>query len=266
MLRIEVSSLRLSELRSLLASAQARGNDALAEQLEAELAARASGRAPLRAPDPEPPFENDDVLPIDVGPPLEDFTFELPRADRRPARRWPVFGVVAAGMVAAGAALAWGLSGAPGLPRGESVTAAPVAATAPPPAPRAMTVRADPISPPPAKMPAEPTAESAPPAEQAPQAVVEAEPAPATRRDPCASPPSPAERLLCRDLALNLLDHEMREAYGRAIIAGADPITLRESQAEWRRMRDPIADPRALAEVYDQRIRELEAEAEPPPQ
>ena len=92
-----------------------------------------------------------------------------------------------------------------------------------------------------------------------------AEPARPTRLDPCATPPTPADGLLCRDLALNLLDHEMREAYGRAIIAGADPITLRDSQADWRRTRDPIADPRALADVYDRRIRELEAEAEPPP-
>jgi len=258
MLRIDVSSLRLSELRSLLASARARGNDALAEQLEAELAARASGRAPLREPDPEPPFENDDVLPIDVGPPLA-FEFELSPRDRAAARRWPMVGLVATGIVTAGAALAWGLSGAPRLPRGDAPTATPAAATAPSPAPRAMTVRAEPISSPPVTPPV------APAAAPTPQVVAEAEPAKPSRLDPCATPPSPADRLLCRDLALNLLDHEMREAYGRAIIAGADPITLRESQAEWRRARDPIADPRALAEVYDQRIRELEAEAEPAP-
>lgn len=259
MLRIDVSSLRLSELRSLLASARARGNDALAEQLEAELAARTSGRAPLKEPDPEPPFENDDVLPIDVGPPLA-FEFELSPRDRAAARRWPMVGLVATGIVTAGAALAWGLSGAPGLPRGDAPTATPAAATAPSPAPRAMTVRAEPISHPPETPPP-----VEPPAEPAPQAVAAAEPARPPRLDPCATPPSPAERLLCSDLALNLLDHEMREAYGRAIVAGADPIALRDSQADWRRTRDPIADPRALAAAYDRRIRELEAAADPPP-
>ncbi|HEY0649834.1 hypothetical protein [Phenylobacterium sp.] len=260
MLRIDVSSLRLSEVRSLLASARARGQDALAEQLEAELTARASGRAPLRQPDPEPPFENDDVLPIDVGPPLEDFTFELSQPTRAPARRKPIIGLVLAGVVTAGAAVAWVLSGAPGLPGGDSPAAVPTAATAPPPpVPRAMTVRAD-IAP-----PAETPPPVEPPAEPAPRTVAEAEPAPPSRLDPCATPPSPADRLLCRDLALNLLEHEMREAYGRAIIAGADPITLRESQADWRRTRDPIADPRALAAAYDRRIRELEAAAAPPP-
>ena len=84
------------------------------------------------------------------------------------------------------------------------------------------------------------------------------------RLDPCATPPSPADRLLCNDLALNLLDHEMRAAYGRAMEAGADPVALRESQSAWRRSRDPTADARALAGLYDRRIRELEAAAAPP--
>ena len=75
-------------------------------------------------------------------------------------------------------------------------------------------------------------------------------------------PFSPADRALCGDLALNLLDHEMRDAYGRAMEAGADPIALRESQAAWRRARDPLSDSSALASLYDRRIRELRAAAE----
>jgi uncharacterized protein YecT (DUF1311 family) len=85
-----------------------------------------------------------------------------------------------------------------------------------------------------------------------------------TRLDPCATPPTPADRALCNDLALNLLSHEMRDAYGRALSAGADPEAIRESQAAWRRTRDPVSDPRALAEIYDRRIRELKAAAAAP--
>jgi len=86
-----------------------------------------------------------------------------------------------------------------------------------------------------------------------------------SRLDPCATPPSPADRLLCSDLALSLLDHEMRDAYRHAVEAGADPVALRESQAEWRRARDPVADARTLAGLYDTRIRELNAAALPSP-
>lgn len=271
MLRIDVSSLRPSELRSLLANARARGNVALAEQFEAELAARAARRAPAAlpiggpyaAPDAEPPFENDDVLPIDVGPPIDDFALEFSRPRRAP-NRWPVAALVAAGLVTAGAALAWTLAGAPGPPRGESPpAAAPVSASTPPrTALRAMTVRPEPIAPPATAAPSavEPLADPEPP-----PVVAKAEPARPARLDPCAAPPAPADRLLCRDLALNLLEHEMREAYGRAITSGADPIALRDSQAAWRRTRDPIADPHALAAAYDRRIRELESTAEPSP-
>jgi uncharacterized protein YecT (DUF1311 family) len=290
MLRMDISNLRLAELRSLLATARKRGQDALAQQIEAEIASRGRSQPAKPAPlvleadevlpidlepvdlepgepefehqsaemDPGPAFEPEDVGPIGFGPAPDDFAFQSPRrAKRRPTRRWPM-GLAVAGLLTAGAAMTWGLNGAPALLRDQNQPAPSVVAAAPSPAPRAMTVRTETPAPPPTPAADEP---------EPPPVVAKAEPARErpSRLDPCAAPPSPAERLLCNDLALNLLDHEMREAYGRAMDAGADPVALRESQAAWRRARDPTADPRALASLYDSRIRELKAAAEPPP-
>jgi hypothetical protein len=273
MLRMDISTLRLSELRSLLMTARVRGRDALAEQIEAEIASRGRSRRAKAAPlafeadevlpidpgtraldEPDPPaaFEADDASPIDFGSAPDDFVFRPSKGDRPPARRWPI-GLAVAGVLTVGAAATWGLNGAPALLRDTPV----VVAAAPSPAPRAMTVRttAPPATPPADAPEPPPTLEAkAEPARERP-----------SRLDPCAAPPSPADRLLCSDLALNLLEHEMRDAYRHAVEAGADPVALRESQAEWRRTRDPVADARTLAGLYDRRIRELNAAALPPP-
>jgi hypothetical protein len=254
MLRMDISSLRRSELRNLLANARARGQDGLADEIEAQLA-RADNHAVVPSEIRTWAVPADEVLPMDPEPGL---ALDLGIADRPAPRRRPVglFAALAAGLVVLGSGLAWSLNGEPGLPRAE----APVPAAAPkaPPAPRAMALR---VAPTPVVAEAE-----APPAKPEPTVVAVAEPVRErpTRLDPCARPPSPADRLLCGDLALNLLDHEMRDAYGRAMEAGADPLALRESQTAWRRTRDPIGDPRALAEVYDRRIRDLKAAAEAP--
>lgn len=276
MLRMDISTLRRSELRNLLAAARARGQDSLAEQLEAELAGRRDERpvaAETRTWDVE-----DEVLPMDI-PTDDEFGLDMPIAARPARRRRPsaVTAATVAGIVVLGGGLAWSLSGAPGLPRGEDAPVAePVAAA---PTPRAMVARAAPDAAPPAPVevpvasppPAPPTESASPepaPPEPAPKVVAKAEPVRErpTRLDPCARPPSPADRALCGDLALNLLDHEMREAYGRAMEAGADPIALRDSQSAWRRARDPISDPGALAALYDRRIQELKAAAGPRPE
>jgi len=256
MLRIELSGLKRAELKRLLAAAEARGQDGLAETLRAELAGRAAG-----APAPLPPlsFEDDEPDPMRVDDDPPPLAFEL--SDRRaaPARRWPM-GLAVVAMLAVGGAAAWGLTGAPAWPGGEGGA---------PPAPRAMTIRSAPApvvapptepqstEPPPAEPPVpEPTT----PAPLAPKTDDEVASAPTPRRvDPCAAPPTPADRLLCNDLALNLLERELRDAYGRALSAGADPVAVRSSQAEWRRARDPTSDPRALARLYDSRIRDLRA-------
>lgn len=272
MLRIDISTLKTAELGRLLVAARARGQHELVQSLEAEIAAREGGApAETRASSDEPAVEDDETRPMVVPDPSPDLRLERERRRSPPRRGWPI-GLAAAGVLTLGGMAAWGLSGAPGFPRlspnpgGEpprvATRPAPPAAS-PTPTPRAMTARVAP-SPPsqsgPAALAPTPTAVSAP---EPPRAVALAKAeAPARRRlDPCATPPTPADRLLCNDLGLNLLSHEMRDAYGRALSAGADPVAIREGQAAWRRVRDPVADPRVLAELYDRRIRELKAAA-----
>ncbi|TAJ72886.1 MAG: hypothetical protein EPO51_07050 [Phenylobacterium sp.] len=279
MLRIDLSRMSGAELRRLLAAAEARGQAGLAERFRAELAGRAGGgETATAAPRPIPPSDDDDDEPgpivVQAEPPLP---FELSGRRPPPARRWPV-GLAAAVALAAGGATAWGLVGAPGWPGGwpgreGAAGPAPRAMTlrnvaAPAPAPAAVAVRT-----PEPQRPAEPSAREPPASETptpspkpttlataapAPKAVPEPRP---RRADPCATPPTPADRLLCNDLALNLLRQEARDAYGRALAAGADPAAVRASETAWRRVRDPTSDPRALAELYERRIRELRAMA-----
>jgi hypothetical protein len=245
MLGIDLSTLGVAELRRLLAVAEQRGQDALAEQIRAELAARGPRGAPRRR------------RPADEDPAFEPEPMRLPEAElpevafeRRPAprRRTGLGGIVAVGGVAAAAA-AWALAGAPGLP---AKTPPPARLAAAAEAPRAMTARVQPppvAPPPPAPAPT-------------PEPIVAARPepppeTPPRRLDPCAQPGSPADGLVCRDLALQLLAHELTVAYGRALSAGADPAELRRAQAAWRQARDPVTNPQALARLYDQRIRDL---------
>jgi hypothetical protein len=100
------------------------------------------------------------------------------------------------------------------------------------------------------------TARSPPPTVR----LAKAEPAAhkSTARDPCTRS-TPADRLVCRDLSLRLIDLELREAYVRALNARADPAIVDAGQAAWRRTRDKVSDPDRLARLYNQRIRELEA-------
>ena len=94
--------------------------------------------------------------------------------------------------------------------------------------------------------------------------LAKAEPAPPRKpppaRDACGRA-TPADRLVCGDLGLRLLDVELKEAYIRALNARADPVTLGRDQAAWRHARDGVSDPDRLEGLYDQRIRELDAVA-----
>lgn len=276
MLRIDIAKLSQAELKRLLAAARARGQDGFADQLEAELGARAAGSQSRPAPAPlaDPESAEDETWPMVAPHDTRDLYLQPAGHRRSSVRRWPL-ALAAAGVLGIGAG-AWVLNGAPGAPERMSSPAAPAAQ--PPQAPRAMAARAGPSELPPA-VARSPGPESAPDKAAAAAPPQEAQPAPrppslalakaeapvSRRLDPCARPPTPADRLLCNDLALNLLDHEMREAYGRAVDAGADPAALRRSQDAWRRARDPTADPRALAELYDRRILDLKASAAPPP-
>jgi uncharacterized protein YecT (DUF1311 family) len=286
MLRINISSLSRPELQGLLEAARARGQEELVERIEMELAVRAGRRAlesatPSTGPesvdlDPEP--EEPGPITFDREPSEPELELEAlglapPKAAKPGPRRFPV-AIAAMLVVGAGAALAWGLGGAPG-PGAWRAAPTPAATSAPPAKVMTARVEALPKAPPAPHRPerrevqvataepSRPTPRLSTPSESKP--VQAARPTHRTL-DPCATPASPADGLVCNDLGLDLLDHEMREAYGRAMDGGADPTALRESQAAWRKTRDPISDPRALAQAYDRRIRELKAAAQPAPQ
>lgn len=259
MLRIDLSGMSPAELRRLLAAAEARGQSGLAERFRSELAGRAAGEA-ARSPSATVAFDDDEPGPMVVASDPRPPPLDLAALPARSAGLWRV-GLGAAGVFLAGAVTAWGLSGTLGWPLRAGDSA---------PAPRAMMVRAvtAPAGTPAVAAVQPPAAGPKPttPAMAAPATRTAADPEPqpdlAPRRvDPCAAPPTPADRLLCNDLALNLLKHEARDAYGRALAAGADPAAVRVSEAAWRRSRDPTSDPRALAELYERRIRELNAMA-----
>jgi hypothetical protein len=277
MLRMNLGALSRTELKQLLAAAEGRGQESLVEQLRAELASRASaGEGRMSASRTPPPAGFDDepasmVLPDDGASGL---WLERDVGRRAPARRWPAGLAAVAAVLVVGGAAAWSLNGAPGLPVGraapppkalaQATAPAPAAASAPTPTPRAMVARVEVTPPAPSEAVAPPTPSPPEPRSQEPprpQVGTEVRASVPRRLDPCATPPTPADRLLCNDLGLNLLNHEMREAYGRAMDAGADPVAIRQTQAAWRRARDPVSDPRALAQLYDRRIRELKAMA-----
>lgn len=73
----------------------------------------------------------------------------------------------------------------------------------------------------------------------------------------CASEPTPADRAICEDPTLQKLQHDLRQAYARALEAHADRATLRQRQLAWRDARDPIDDPQKLTALYEARIRKL---------
>lgn len=100
------------------------------------------------------------------------------------------------------------------------------------------------------------------PAPEVRLAKVEPTPASPAPRDACsARSPTPADRMVCRDLSLKLFDLELREAYAEALDARVDPVLLGAGQNAWKRTRDRVADPDRMARLYHLRIRELHAAA-----
>jgi hypothetical protein len=71
---------------------------------------------------------------------------------------------------------------------------------------------------------------------------------------------SPADRMVCGDQELGDFDREMRRDLRAAAGAGVPVEELRTGQSDFARRRDAAArrSPEALAEIYDQRIIELE--------
>lgn len=75
----------------------------------------------------------------------------------------------------------------------------------------------------------------------------------------CAGRLTRGQAAVCDDPGLSALDRRMARAYGEAMAAGAPMDDLRADQAEWRAAREDAAgrSPGAIAQVYDERIREL---------
>ncbi len=208
----------------------------------------------------------------------------LPAPDRRPLM---VAGLVLLGVVGAGAGLLLR------LPR-PAAEASPVAAGA-----GRMQVQVKPDAPPPrlamvrtpdrlevlspetrrkaegaapAARPAAPMARPAP--ELEPPAVESDDPPIATRADQlrqarrgtdCGWARSRAEAMVCDDPGLAAADRRMARAYRGAVRSGAPLAKLRAEQDDWLDLREDAAgiSRRAVAQLYAQRIDELEALADP---
>jgi len=83
----------------------------------------------------------------------------------------------------------------------------------------------------------------------------------------CAGAGGLAEQMVCSDPDLAAVDREMSRAYRRALRAGISPDALRADQRDWLGVREEAArhSRRALAQVYRQRIDELNSAVEDAP-
>ncbi|HVI32263.1 hypothetical protein [Phenylobacterium sp.] len=227
----------------------------------------------LAMPDPPPAEPDPDADPL-AGLTLAVHPPAAPKK-RRPERRGPpglvVFAAGASVGVAAGVALAiWTGVGAS---RALTPAAAPVqvAAVQPPAAlaPAVAEIAAPPVLPvetvaPDAEAPDQlqlvlTSPDAAEAGEDAATRAPEPPQPPAAEPDACAAAPTPADRAICADPALQRLQQELRQAYAEALDAHADRGLLRQRQLAWRDARNGVDDPDRLAGLYEQRIRKLAA-------
>jgi hypothetical protein len=239
---IELSNLSGPELRRLLAAAEKREQQGLAERLRAELGAR-RGRDPMMAvaqgprPTPAAPFEA---------------RFET--GDDSVLGRLKAAALVIAAVAVVAMGIGWALGRAPNPPAAPRAEMAMAAQTAPPalatPA-ASPSVLASPAPPPP--VPALPAVAKpqAPVAKQAKAVKAKAASRPA---EVCRS-----NRVICSSPQLMAQERRLRRAYDEALAAGADPLAVDEAQARWRTTLAKTASRTGAAQLYDQRIRELEA-------
>ncbi len=86
----------------------------------------------------------------------------------------------------------------------------------------------------------------------------------------CRRARSQGERVVCADPALAAADQRLSAAYQQALAAGVPDWRLERQQRRWLRAREDaaFAAPEAVAEVYEARIAELQAQADvaPPPE
>jgi uncharacterized protein YecT (DUF1311 family) len=101
-------------------------------------------------------------------------------------------------------------------------------------------------------------------AEAGPVRLAKAQPPPRKARaaSGCALKSTPADRLLCANPTLKVQERRMKEAYEKALAAGADPLVIDRGQAEWRAVRNAAATRGELADLYARRTRELTEAAE----
>lgn len=237
MLGIELSRLSHLELKRLLDVARSRQQEDLAQLLLAELHARQGGFVGMTTPEP-----------IAAAP------LQAARQAHRPRRSLGF--AVAASAAAVGAALAWGLStnfDVGGGPEAQPVTLATSVA-----APRIAvaltgteTFAAE----------AAPLAPAAASPEPHPEPSVRTDAKPAARHNPCLDLPTARERLICGYPSIAIQERRLKEAYTRAVAAGADPRAVESTQAAWDAGSAEVMDRKVLNERYDRRVRELEASA-----
>ena len=156
----------------------------------------------------------------------------------------------------------------PPLPRTtERLEVLPRTPPGPPPARAPLAQAVIPVAPAPgvvvAARPPDPLPEAAPSvAETAREANAVAAPAP-RRFDACDDAPTRAMAMVCQDLRLAEADRRMERAYRAALAAGVPEHALAEDQADWLEVREDAArvSRRAVADIYQQRTRELQAMA-----
>lgn len=261
---------------------------------EAPIAALDDEPAP---PEPRPllSFRYDDPEPEEAAEGAKDWDLRLPPP--RVETAGPPRGLrrgLAAGFavgIAAGVTLGWWVWAREGRSPVPAAVAAPIQTAAlerpptPIPAP-IVPVAAEPTpapeaAPEPAVAPPNPT-EVSPPAPEAPEIAPDAQvqaqadaptppPLPVQRHadairtaetpqaDACAAQPTPADRTICSDPELRGLQRELRQAYNEALEAHQDRALLRQRQLAWASARDTVTEPDRLAQLYEQRIRKLNA-------
>ena len=232
------------------------------------------------APDPDPHIawtpDGEARLETHLDPPLPP-----PTGSRR---RVAIAGVLLFCVVGLGVGLAQRLPRAPDLTHGPPPARGQVriaAATPPPaaarPAPRLDVLSADieskvhaaapavaPVAAPPPQ-PAGLASIAPPPArtEPVPRAEIASRPTPG--RPDCGWARTPAETMVCNDPDLAADDRRLAGAYRGAARSGVDLYQLRAEQDDWLDLREDAArtSRQAVARLYEQRISELEAMADP---
>jgi hypothetical protein len=141
------------------------------------------------------------------------------------------------------------------------------AASAPPTEAPVQTAQAPPAAGPPAPastpaVRAAPAPTAAPPARAVRVAKATPPRKAAAASSACRLRSTPAERLMCANPTLRIQERRMKEAYERALGAGADPLVVDRAQAEWRTLRNAADTRGELADLYARRTRELNAAAE----